>query len=61
MGRRYTDSKQYDLPTSDDISDLIVGDIGEYESGRGIIIEIEQKLHKELVNYTILTCLYNIL
>ena len=43
MGRRYTDSKQYDLPTLDDISGLIVGDIGEYESGRDIVIENRKK------------------
>ena len=31
IGRRSTDSNQYDLPTSTDIGALIVGDIGEYE------------------------------
>ena len=39
IGRRCTDSNQYDLLTSNDIDALIVGDIGEYESGRDIVIE----------------------
>ena len=39
IGRRNSDSSQYDLPTSNDIGGLIVGDIGEYEKGRDIIIE----------------------
>ena len=43
MGQRYTDSKQYNLPTSDDINGLIVRDIGEYESGRDIVIENRTK------------------
>ena len=39
IGRRISDSNQYDLPTSNDIGGLIVGDIGEYEKGRDIIVE----------------------
>ena len=39
IGRRNIDSNQYDLPTSNDIAALIVGDIGEYEQGRDIIIQ----------------------
>ncbi|XP_040368295.1 uncharacterized protein LOC112192958 isoform X3 [Rosa chinensis] len=34
-----TDSKQYERPTSEEISGLIVGDIGEHNSERDIIIE----------------------
>ena len=52
LGRRQEDSTHYDLPTSTDISALIVGDIGEYENGRDIIIydwteqlQIISKLH----------------
>ena len=44
MGRRHTYSKQYDLPTSDDIGALIVRDIGEYESRRDIVIENRTKV-----------------
>ena len=43
IGRRSTDSNQYDLPTSTDIGALIVEDIGEYEFGRDIIIENRSK------------------
>ena len=43
IGRRCIDSNQYDLPTSTDIASLIVGDIGEYESGRDIVIENRTK------------------
>ena len=39
MGWWPIDTKQYDLPTSNDIGGLIVGDIGEYELGRDIVIE----------------------
>jgi len=39
IGQRNTDSNQYELPTSNDIGGLIVGDIGEYEQGRDIIIQ----------------------
>ena len=39
IGRRYTDSNQYDLPTSNNIGALIVGDIGECELGRDIVIQ----------------------
>ena len=38
LGRRQEESVQYDLPTSTDTYALIVGDIGEYENGRDIII-----------------------
>ena len=31
IGRRNSDNSQYDLPNSNDIGGLIVGDIGEYE------------------------------
>ena len=34
MGRRHADTKQYNLPTSNDIGALIVRDIGEYELRR---------------------------
>ncbi|XP_070666718.1 uncharacterized protein [Malus domestica] len=37
--RETTDGKQYDQPTSDEISGLIVGDIGLADSNRDIIIE----------------------
>jgi len=37
--QRNTDSNQYNLPTSNDIAALIVGDIGEHEQGRDIIIQ----------------------
>ena len=43
MGRQYSDSKKYDLPTLDDIGALIVRDIREYESGRDIVIENRTK------------------
>ena len=39
ISRRNLESSQYDLPTSNDIGGLIVGDIGEYEKGRDIIVE----------------------
>ena len=39
IGRRNFNSSQYDLPISNDIGGLIVGDIGEYENGRDIIVE----------------------
>ena len=39
IGRRNSESSQYDLPTSNDIGGLIVGDIGEYEKGKDIIVE----------------------
>ena len=38
IGWRSTDSNQYDFSTSTDIGALIVGDIGEYESSRDIVI-----------------------
>ena len=44
MGRRDNDTKQYDLPTSNDIGALIVGDIGEYELRRDIVIENKTKV-----------------
>ena len=44
MRWRHTDTKQYDLPTSNGIGALIVGDIGEYELGRDIVIENKTKL-----------------
>ena len=39
IGRRNTDNSQYDLPISNDIGGLIVGDISEYEKGRDTIVE----------------------
>ena len=60
IGRRNSDSSQYDLPTSNDIGGLIVGDIGEYEKGRDIIIESRSN-NLGLQNYTHLICHYNIL
>ena len=39
ISRINNDSSQYELPTSNDIAGLIVGDIGEYEQGRDIIIQ----------------------
>ncbi|XP_018503801.2 uncharacterized protein LOC103950741 [Pyrus x bretschneideri] len=39
LARELTDSKQYDQPTSDELSGLIVGDIGLADSNRDIIIE----------------------
>ena len=44
MGQWQTDTKQYDLPTSNDIGALIVGDIGEYELGRDTLIENKTKV-----------------
>jgi len=61
INRRNTDSNQYELPTSSDIGGLIVGDIGEYEQGRDIIIEDRTnnlqritKLHPSIWPYNIL-------
>lgn len=39
LGRQPTDSRQYELPTSDEIAGLIVGDIGEFNSNRDVIIQ----------------------
>ena len=39
IGRRSTDNNQFELPTSNDIGGLIVGDIGEYEEWRDIIMQ----------------------
>ncbi|XP_061998973.1 uncharacterized protein LOC133716283 [Rosa rugosa] len=39
LDRQPADSKQYEPPVSEEISGLIVGDIGEYDSNRDIIIE----------------------
>lgn len=38
IDRRYNDSPEYDLPTSRDISGLIVEDIDEHEHDRDIIV-----------------------
>ncbi|PRQ28775.1 putative DNA helicase Pif1, helitron helicase-like domain-containing protein [Rosa chinensis] len=40
LNRQLTDSKQYEEPTSEEIGGLIVGDIGEHNSNRDIIIEL---------------------
>ena len=39
LGRRPTDSKQYEEPTNEEIGGLIVGDIGEFNSNKDIIIQ----------------------
>jgi hypothetical protein len=39
IGKRDGDSKQYDDPSSNDVCGLIVGDIGESQTDRDIIIE----------------------
>ncbi|KAM5549294.1 hypothetical protein ABKV19_000622 [Rosa sericea] len=39
LSRQPTDSKQYEEPTSEEIGGLIVGDIGEFNSNKDIIIE----------------------
>ena len=39
IGRQNLNSNQYDLPTSNDIGGLIVGDIGEYKKGTDIIVK----------------------
>ncbi|KAG5251167.1 ATP-dependent DNA helicase [Salix suchowensis] len=44
LGKRYGDSKQYDDPSSNDICGLIVGDIGESQTDRDIIIEKNMRL-----------------
>ena len=38
LDRQPTNSKQYDQPINDEIGGLIVGDIGEFNSNRDIII-----------------------
>ena len=40
FGKRNTQDRQYDLPTSSHIGSLIVGDIGDFKSERDIIIEL---------------------
>nr|XP_011463708.1 PREDICTED: uncharacterized protein LOC101292992 [Fragaria vesca subsp. vesca] len=39
LGRQQNDSRQYELPTNDEVAGLIVGDIGEFNSNRDIIIQ----------------------
>uniref|UniRef100_A0A6N2LSJ9 ATP-dependent DNA helicase n=1 Tax=Salix viminalis TaxID=40686 RepID=A0A6N2LSJ9_SALVM len=39
IGKRDDDSRQYDDPSSNDIGGLVVGDIGNFQSERDIIIE----------------------
>ncbi|XP_062006831.1 uncharacterized protein LOC133723982 isoform X2 [Rosa rugosa] len=39
LNRQPTDSKQYEEPTSEEIGGLIVGDIGEFNSNKDIVIQ----------------------
>ncbi|XP_028951441.1 uncharacterized protein [Malus domestica] len=41
LGRRLNDDKQYGQPTCDEIAGLIVGDIGQFDSNRDIVIEFK--------------------
>ena len=47
IGKRDGESKQYDDPSSNDVCGLIVGDIGESQTDRDIIVECYSKnLHR---------------
>lgn len=39
LGKKDNDSRQYDDPLSDDVSGLVVGDIGSFYIERDIIVE----------------------
>ncbi len=41
LARRKEDSSQYEKPTSNDIGGLIVGDIGEDQTSRDIVVEFQ--------------------
>ncbi|XP_070678920.1 uncharacterized protein [Malus domestica] len=41
LGRQLNDDKQYGQPTCDEIAGLIVGDIGQFDSNRDIVIEFK--------------------
>ena len=47
IGKRNGESTQFNDPTSDDVSGLVVGDIGESQTDRDIIVEsYSQNLHR---------------
>lgn len=51
LSQRSHDSRQYNDPSSDDISGLVIRDIGDYHSERDIIIEIwSEALYKGFQN-----------
>uniref|UniRef100_A0A6N2KN71 Uncharacterized protein n=1 Tax=Salix viminalis TaxID=40686 RepID=A0A6N2KN71_SALVM len=52
IGTRDNDSKQYDDPSSNDIGGLIVGDIGNFNFERDIIIEHCCGFFKEFLSCT---------
>ncbi|XP_040362560.1 uncharacterized protein LOC112168203 isoform X2 [Rosa chinensis] len=47
LNRQPADSKQYEMPSTDEIGGLVVGDIGEYNSNKDLIIESKNgQLHR---------------
>ena len=51
VGGQPTDNRQYELPTNDEIAGLIVGDIGEFNSNRDIIIESNDRHLKRISKF----------
>nr|XP_011462186.1 PREDICTED: uncharacterized protein LOC101300808 [Fragaria vesca subsp. vesca] len=51
LGGQPTDNRQYELPTNDEIAGLIVGDIGEFNSNRDIIIESNDRYLKRVSKF----------